>query len=60
MPKNNIKECIGSCRYREQTCEPMLEEGEAGMNWEIRTDIYTLPWVKSVDPAIKHRKLKLS
>ena len=21
-------------------------EGEGGMNWEIRTDIYTLPYVK--------------
>ena len=59
MPKNDMKEYVGSCRYREQTCEPVLEGGEGGMNWEIRTDMYTLPWVKYTDPAIKNRKLKL-
>ena len=48
MPKNNMKEYIGSQRHREQMCEPALEEGEGGMNWEIRTDIHTLPWVRYI------------
>ena len=28
-------------------------EGEGGTNWEIKIDIYTLPW----EPAIKYREL---
>ena len=33
-------------RCREWTCGHS-EEGEGGMNWEIRVDIYALPWVNS-------------
>ena len=30
----------------ENGCVDMAGEGEGGTNWEIRTDIYTLPYVK--------------
>ena len=36
------------CRHREQTCGHR-GEGEGGMNWEIKFDINTFPYVKQIE-----------